>query len=201
MLSKIPLRPPLFIGSIVTIIFSLMIIFLPTFDLSAQGSYTKPVTSTSSSVGQADPGLPVRLKIPKIKVDAAVEYVGVTPRGAMDIPKLPSNVAWFNLGARPGEIGNAVIAGHVNWYNGAKSAFANLNKLKPGDKIIVKDDRGVEISFIVRKVRIFGLKDDTSEVFISNDDKSHLVLITCIGVWNKKTKQYSQRLVVFAERE
>jgi LPXTG-site transpeptidase (sortase) family protein len=198
---KISLKPPLFIGSIATVAFSVMIIFLPAFNLPAQGSYIKLATSTNLLVGQLDPGLPIRLKIPKIKVDAAVEYVGVTPKGAMDIPKLPSNVAWFNLGSRPGEVGNAVIAGHVNWYNGAKSVFANLHKIKLGDKIFIKDDKGAEVSFIVRKVRIFGLEDDTSEVFISNDDKSHLNLITCIGVWNKKTKQYSQRLVVFAERE
>ena len=61
---------------------------------------------------QATSGFPVRLRIPSINVDAPVEYVGLTPDGAMDVPKERANVAWFNLGPRPGENNSAVIAGH-----------------------------------------------------------------------------------------
>lgn len=66
-----------------------------------------------------NPGLlasPVRLKIPKINIDAAIESVGLTPEGAMDVPKSHTNVAWFNLGPRPGEQGSAVINGHFGWW-------------------------------------------------------------------------------------
>jgi len=75
---------------------------------------------------QADPGLPVRLKIPKINVDSAFEYVGLTPQGAMDVPKGPAEVGWFKLGTRPGEIGSAVVAGHSGWKNGIPAVFDNL---------------------------------------------------------------------------
>ena len=64
---------------------------------------------------QATSGFPVRLRIPSINVDAPVEYVGLTPDGAMDVPKERANVAWFNLGPRPGENGSAVVAGHYGW--------------------------------------------------------------------------------------
>ncbi|MDP1709741.1 MAG: class F sortase, partial [Candidatus Komeilibacteria bacterium] len=64
------------------------------------------------SIEPIRPGLPLRLKIPEINVDSVVEYVALTPDGAMDIPKNIGDVAWFNLGPRPGESGNAVIAGH-----------------------------------------------------------------------------------------
>src|ERR1035437_6022090 len=49
-------------------------------------------TNTISSYSQekVNSGLPVRLKIPTINVDAIVEYVGVTPLGAMDVPKGPT---------------------------------------------------------------------------------------------------------------
>ena len=57
-------------------------------------------------------GLPIRLKIPSIKVDAAIEYVGIAPDGNMDVPKGPDNVAWFEPGTRPGDVGSAVLAGH-----------------------------------------------------------------------------------------
>ncbi len=42
-----------------------------------------------------DLGLPIRLKIPQISVDANIEYVGLTSLGAMDVPAGPVDVAWF----------------------------------------------------------------------------------------------------------
>lgn len=38
------------------------------------------------------------------------------------------------------------------------------------------------------------------EIFTSKDGKAHLNLITCGGVWNKLTKHYPDRLVIFTER-
>jgi len=165
-------------------------------DLTIQTAGTK-----NKSAPKAGLGLPLRLKIPKINVDATIESVGLTPQGAMGVPKLSYNVAWFDYGPRPGEIGSAVMAGHVNWWNGAKSVFANLNKLKPGDKIMVIDDLNKTFYFIVRESRIYSLKDDSSEVFISTDGQAHLNLITCSGSWNKGLQQYSQRLIIFADQE
>ena len=155
-----------------------------------------------AALGLVDPeyGSPVLLKIPAIKVNAVIEQVGLKKDGSMDTPKLPKNTAWFMLGPKPGEIGSAVIDGHVNWWNGAYSAFANLAKLKPGDRITVQDDKGVNIVFKVREVKRLAAAADATNVFISTDGKSHLNLVTCIGVWNKKTRQYSHRLVVFADK-
>jgi len=69
-------------------------------------------------------GIPARLKIPKIKVDIALEQVGLTSQGAVDVPKGHSNGAWFNLGPRPGNIGSAVIVGHYGyWKNGTPTTW------------------------------------------------------------------------------
>jgi LPXTG-site transpeptidase (sortase) family protein len=150
---------------------------------------------------QARPGLPVRLKIPGINVDSAFEYVGLTSQGAVGIPLDPNNAAWYNLGPRPGDVGSAVITGHVNWYYGATGVFANLRKVKPGDKIVVQDDKGADISFVVREIRSYDAAADAVDVFISNDGKAHLNLITCEGVWDRSAQQYTKRLVVFADKE
>lgn len=151
-------------------------------------------------VDQASSGLPIRLVIPKIKVDAAVEHVGLTPQGAMGVPKGPANAAWFELGSRPGEKGSAVIAGHFGWKNGIPAAFDNLSKLRKGDKIYMTDAKGATSTFVVRELRTYGERDDASSVFMSNDGKAHLNLITCEGVWNKAKKSYSSRLVVFTDK-
>ncbi|KKR23804.1 MAG: Peptidase C60 sortase A and B [Candidatus Yanofskybacteria bacterium GW2011_GWD2_39_48] len=151
--------------------------------------------------GQVNYGLPVRLRMPSIDTDAIVEHLGITPDGIMDTPKNIDNVAWFNLGPRPGEIGSAVIAGHYGWKNGKASIFINLYKLKKGDKLYVEDDKGVAISFIVRETRKYDQKADASGVFSSSDGRSRLNLITCEGDWDKVSKSYPERLVVFTEKE
>lgn len=147
-------------------------------------------------------GLPVRLKIPSISVDAAIESIGLTSQGAMDVPKNPGDAAWFNLGPRPGANGSAVIDGHYGtWKNGSGSVFDNLYKLHQGDQLYVEDDKGTIISFVVREIRSYDPKANASDVFGSSDGKSHLNLITCEGVWDKDSKSYPKRLVVFTDRE
>lgn len=146
-------------------------------------------------------GNPARIKIPKLNVDAPFEYVGLTLDGAMDIPKDPDTVAWFNLGPRPGESGSAVVAGHYGWKNNIPAAFDNLHKLRKGDKIYIEDDKGEVVSFVMRESRMYNPNADASDVFGSLDGKSYLNLITCGGVWDKASKTYSKRLVVFTDKE
>lgn len=145
-------------------------------------------------------GVPMRIAIPHITVDAPIEKVALTVDGSMDVPKLPLNTGWFALGPRPGETGSAVIAGHVDWKDGTTAVFANLHKVQPGDIITVLDDAGKVISFVVRESQTYDATEDATDVFNSNDGKTRLNLITCYGAWDKRAKQYTKRLVVFAER-
>lgn len=165
--------------------------------LSAQASIAiiQAATTTKPTVG-----LPVRLKIPRIKVSAAITNVGLTSNGSMGIPKKPQDTAWYMLGPKPGEVGSAVIAGHLNWFYGATGSFEHLNVLKPGDKISVQDDKGIVTTFVVRKTRVYGKNENAADVFFSYDGKSHLNLVTCAGIWDKVSKAYSTRLVVFADK-
>lgn len=146
-------------------------------------------------------GLPVRLRIPNINVDAAIEQVGVTSRGAMDVPKGPDGAAWFKFGPRPGERGSSVIAGHYGWKNQIPAVFDNLHELQKGDKLYVEDENGVIITFVVRESRRYNAKGNASDVFGSIDGKAHLNLITCEGVWSKVSESRPGRLVVFADKE
>lgn len=146
-------------------------------------------------------GVPVRIRIPSIAVDAEIESVTLTKDGAMGVPKEPLNAAWFSLGPRPGETGSATIDGHVDWTHGTRAVFADLRKLKTGDTITVQDEKGADVSFVVRGSRKYDAAADATEAFVSNDDKSHLNIITCDGAWDKNAKQYTQRLVVFADRQ
>ncbi len=195
MRSKISLKWLSFIGGAFVIAFSTILIFLP--DTTALGSGE---TASAVSPEQVPSGLPIRLRIPAIRVDAAILPVGLAPDGAMDVPKGPDDTAWFDQGPHPGENGTAVIAGHFGWKNGIPAVFDNLNELHPGNKILVENDKGETITFVIRELRTFDGNGNATEVFSSSDGKAHLNLITCEGVWDKASKSYSNRLVVFADK-
>jgi sortase A len=168
---------------------------VPVFHFIPQSSNV-PIAYTSLGVGG-----PVRLTIPGINVDAAVEYVGLTSDGAMDVPGNTRNAGWYKLGPNPGQAGSAVIAGHLDGKKGEPGVFNNLATLKPGDKLSVIDDQGVTTTFVVRESRRYDPEADASEVFGSSDGQAHLNLITCEGVWNETQQSYSDRLVVFTDKE
>ena len=194
MQSTSSLKRLLFIFGITGIVLVSIIVFFP-------GSYLMSTAYIFAFFQQARPGLPVHLKIPRINVDADIEYVGRTSKGAMDVPKDVAKAGWFSQGPRPGEKGSAVIAGHFGLKNFVVAVFSYLYQLKKGDKIYVKDDKGSTFSFAVRETRNYDPKADATSVFSSKDGKSHLNLVTCEGAWNNVTKTYSQRLVVFAYEE
>lgn len=147
-------------------------------------------------------GIPVRLSIPKINVDAAVIPLGVTKSGAMDAPSGPKDVGWFRLGTRPGDVGSAVIDGHYGyWKDGEGSVFDDLNKLRKNDELLVTDNKGIVITFMVKKILNYDQNEGTANIFSSADGKAHLNLITCEGNWDNVNKTYSNRLVIFADKE
>jgi len=154
-----------------------------------------PITDVSETVPSV---VFTHFRIPKIKVDTRVEYVGLTEDGAMDVPKGPADVGWYSLGTRPGEVGSAVVAGHRGWKQGKTAVFDDLDKLRKGDKVEVEDDTGKIISFVVTKIRTYDWDAYAPEVFTSTEGR-HLNLVSCVGDWDKKTKSSTKRLVVFTD--
>jgi LPXTG-site transpeptidase (sortase) family protein len=199
------LAPVCYVFAVLVLFVTVIFRFVPgMYEGRTQASSEWIIPAAEAKSAQTDSketvSLPVRLMIPKIRVNAVIKHVGLLADGSMGIPKLPSETVWYKSGSKPGAIGSAVIAGHVNWWYGAKGVFENLKKLKKGDVITVQDNRGVTTSFAVRTIRTIGQKEDASDVFRSYDGKSHLNLVTCSGVWNKATQAYSKRIVVFTDK-
>ena len=183
---------------------SLAVLMLPMFTVVVAPSKATPIKASPvvNNIQAIKVDLPTRLEIPAINVTAPIVYEGLTSEGAMDIKKDPTEVAWYKLGPRPGEKGSAVIAGHYGFSaNGEGSVFNGLHTLNKGDKISVIDNNNTTTNFVVRESRRYSPKADATDVFISNDGKSHLNLITCDGIWENDQNTYSNRLVVFADKE
>lgn len=72
----------------------------------------------------------------------------------MGIPKDAWGSAWYNLGLKPGEMGNAVIDGDVD-SKSDPAIFYYLSDLTMGDSMQVVDDRGTVRAFVVTGIQTY----------------------------------------------
>lgn len=156
------------------------------------------VVPTPSPTPPPPVGAPTRLRIPAIGVDASVESVGLTADGAMDVPKDYANVAWYNLGPKPGAAGNAVIDGHVDSKTGP-AVFWDLRKLRPGDEVFVLGSDGIERRFVVTAMQVYKRDVAPLERIFGAAPGTHLNLITCDGVFDRTRKEYDSNLIVYTD--
>jgi sortase (surface protein transpeptidase) len=173
--------------------------------IAAEPSSVVTTTPIVAAVGLgssfSEPGLPVRLTIPAIGVDAAIQSVGIAwnAPGEMGIPTNFTDVGWYNGGPRPGVPGSAVIDGHLDGKYTPRAVFYDLGKLVPGDLVNVTDKNGNTFQFSVVAVKTYDYNASTSDIFSSSDSVAHLNLITCTGDWIKSQKLYNKRVVVFTD--
>jgi sortase (surface protein transpeptidase) len=145
-------------------------------------------------------GPPVRVRIPSIGVDAPVEMVGLTSDHAMDVPKSWSNVGWYRDGYRPGEPGNAVLAGHLDTSSGGPAVFWSLDDVQPGDEVVVEYGNGDSYTFAVegQETYQYDAQGPIIDRIFGESLTADLNLVTCDGAWDHGRATYSHRLVVFA---
>jgi len=144
----------------------------------------------------APAALPTRLLVPSIKVDAAVEPVGMDTQGRMGTPSQSANVAWYRLGSAPGDAGDAVMAGHLDWTSGP-AVFWYLGRVRKGDTISVARADGSSVQFVADATSTVPYDSSTDSLFTKNGPPA-LTLITCAGAWDRARGTYLQRLVVHA---
>ncbi len=139
---------------------------------------------------------PVRVLIPAIGVDSRTMRLGLQPDGTMQVPPGPFPAGWYRGSPTPGELGPAVIVGHVNW-NERAGVFADLARLTSGDEVVVRRADGGAAVFRVTRTRRFS-KDAFPTAKVYGDlDHAGLRLITC-GGRDRLTGRYDDNVVVFA---
>jgi sortase (surface protein transpeptidase) len=160
-------------------------------------------TNATTSVADNAIGLPIRLVIPKLNVDAGFQDTGLASDGTMEVPSNIYDVGWFTSSVLPGATGVAIVTGHVAQVRGGvvtkPGVFSNLGELAVGDTLTILDDKGSTSTFVVRAVRSYDPTADATDVFTSNGGGAHLNIITCEGTWNQALLSYTGRLVVFSD--
>jgi hypothetical protein len=138
-----------------------------------------------------------RVVIPTIGVDAPVIDLGLNPDGTLQVPSNFSVAGWYAGGPEPGDVGPAVIVGHVDSRNGPAVFFA-VRSLSAGDSIDVFQG-GRKMRFVVLSVQEYA-KDafPTTKVY-GRVDYPALRLITCGGLFNTSTGHYTDNIVVYGK--
>lgn len=142
------------------------------------------------------PSPPTRLVIPSLGVNAEVEAVGDDALGHMAAPSRPEQVGWYRHGAMPGQAGNAVLDGHLDWPSGP-AVFWHLPRLGRGDQVIVVRANGTQVNFVVDSSVVFPFDARPQGLFTTAGPPS-LALVTCSGPWDRQRGTYVDRLVVHA---
>ena len=142
---------------------------------------------------------PSRLIISSIGIDTAVESVGMLDNGTMATPALGpwDDVGWYAGGPRPGEVGSAVIDGHLDRPGGSPAVFWNLRDLHVGDSVMIVDSVGHTVHFRVTRIALYRPQQAPVLEIFGDKRGSYLNLITCAGDWIASQHQTAFRLVVY----
>lgn len=141
-----------------------------------------------------------RLVIPKAKVDHRLVTKGLTPGREMEDPGGKDDVAWYNFSTLPGFGSNAVLSGHVDWYTGERGVFWYLRNLHEGDEAQIFYSDGTVITYRVVRVEVYGANSAPVAEITGPTTSDRLTMITCDGVFQRSSHDYTDRRVVYAER-
>jgi Sortase domain len=140
---------------------------------------------------------PVSLVIPSIGVSTTLVHLGLTAAGTLQVPSSTSVAGWYTGSARPGAIGSAVIAGHIDSVTGP-GVFFRLRLMHRGERIYVRRANGSVAVFGVTEVRSYLKSRFPTEAVYGPQPDAELRLITCGGTFDYATGHYLNNVIVFA---
>jgi LPXTG-site transpeptidase (sortase) family protein len=164
--------------------------------------HRSPPWASSSATRPAKPSValvravPVALRIPAIGVSVSLGTLGLNPDRTVQVPTKYQQPGWFRLGPSPGEVGSAVILGHVDDFKGP-AAFFRLGALKMGDKVEVSLANGVLANFKVTTVAIYPKTQFPASQVYASHGYSALQLVTCGGAFDTRTGHYLSNVVAY----
>jgi sortase (surface protein transpeptidase) len=143
------------------------------------------------------PSRPTRLSIPSIGVDTALQPLHLLADGSLEPPTQWARAGWYADGVRPGQVGPAVIAGHIDSTSGP-AVFFRLHALRPGDAVRVRMRDGRMLRFVVDGVRRYPKSRFPTGAVYGPTPDPQLRLVTCTGAFDAQAGSYLDNLVVSA---
>ena len=156
-----------------------------------------PKLAQSKKVPTIARSRPLALIIPSLKINTAVGILGLQADRQVMVPTNTHIVGWYDDGPTPGEIGSAVILGHVDSTAGP-GTFFYIKNLRAGDLITVKLADGVVTHFAVTKVVEYSKTAFPDQLVYGPHGTRSLQLVTCGGTFDHETGHYESNIVVFS---
>jgi sortase (surface protein transpeptidase) len=180
----------------------LLLVGLTYLSLRPAGEGLEVIESTPEKVIEGpvlSESLPTRLRIPKISVDTTfVEPLGLAQSGEVAVPDSDTEVGWYQYSPTPGELGPAVVLGHVDSYTGP-AVFFYLGQVEPGDDIYIDREDGSTAHFVVEALERPKQSEFPTARVYGNLNYAGLRLITCSGIYERGKQRYTHNLVVYAK--
>lgn len=154
--------------------------------------------AASSPVVVMAPSTPVRVVVASIGVDSELMALGLEDDGTMEVPPGAFPAGWFTGAPTPGELGPAVIVGHIDWVTGP-GVFHQLASLEVGEEIRVERSDGTTAVFRATEVSLYEKDAFPTDLVYGDIDHAGLRLISCGGTFNRSTGHYESNVVVYAE--
>ena len=159
-------------------------------------SSAQPSGTAAGYRAMAAPARPVRLIVPSLKIRAPILPIEVNDQRALDPPRNPRDVGWWQRSARPGaKQGQTVLTGHTVHTGGG--VMDDLGQLRRGRLVRVVTPKGTMV-YRTTKVVTWSkgeLAQHAVDIFAQQRGDVRLVLITCSG-WTGS--YYKDNVVVFA---
>jgi sortase (surface protein transpeptidase) len=155
--------------------------------------------ASSSAAAPAQPAItPVALSIPAIGVHHTLIQLGLNTDGTLQVPPLsdPGIPGWYRNSPTPGQVGPAVIVGHIDGNTGAEGVFYNLGALRPGDTVQVTRSDHTVATFRIDGVDKYAKASFPTVTVYGNTADPQLRLITCAGPF--ENQHYQDDIVVYA---
>jgi len=169
-----------------------------------QGTGSEPAESkpngSAFSAYQVAAESPRYIRIPSLGVESRIKQLGTTKEGAVDAPWNIHDTGWYDGTIKPGsKSGVSLLLGHVSGISGP-GVFNNIKNLVEKDLIEVERGDGTILSYAVDTlVEVPVDSIDMAEVLYGIEPGEHsLRLMTCAGIYDKDTKQFSSRTIVYA---
>ena len=140
----------------------------------------------------------MHLSVARVGIDSRLEPLGLLADGTLQSPTEWEEAGWYAKGIRPGAVGPAVIAGHVDSVSGP-AVFFRLRDLTPGDDIVVRDSLGTVRHFAVTDVKEYPKTAFPTAAVYGPASVPVLRLVTCTGGFDYKARSYLDNLVVSAD--
>ncbi len=153
-----------------------------------------PVTVAAAAPAGA---APARVRIPSVAVDSTVTRLGTDAAGVLVPPEDFAQAGWFSGGPAPGEIGPAVLAGHVDSWTGP-AVFFRLDAIAVGAEVLVDRADGTTVRFVVTRVGRYAKDDFPTDEVYGPTTGPELRLVTCGGAFDRDRRSYRDNVVVYA---